>query len=95
MKAILHVCFLGEDAAGKRFRQDYAGKAVDLPFAPSVGMETECPAWEGAKKVTGVTLNVAEDEPYLYITLGFDVPCPEHYKGMIESYEIDGWELKV
>jgi len=94
MKAILHVCFLGEDAAGKRFRQDYAGKAVDLPFAPFVGMEMECRAWKGTREVKSVRLDV--DELCVHIEMGLEKRTTrEDYEGMIESYEIDGWKLKV
>lgn len=92
MEMILHVDFLGENTAGKRFAQGYARKTVDLPFAPFVGMDIECLAWEDAKKVVSVSLNV--DDLCLHIWMGIERPnSPEHYQGVIGSYKDDGWQV--
>ena len=88
IQARLHISIVAESGG-----RGSARKTLDLPCAPSVGMEIEAKVWDGSRKVENVTLNLF-DEPYLFVYMGMDHPGSEaEFESTMERYKDEGWEI--
>ena len=74
-------------------------KVMELPFAPSVGMEVDDPVLdpnERRLKVERVTLSLgySDDPPKLLVSLGtLGLGTPAKVKEYVEMYKAHGWQL--
>jgi hypothetical protein len=91
MKAVMQVA-ITKPQGGIRF----AGKEVDLPFAPYVGMMVWCVAWKDGREVKGVILQFDPDygEPSLIIDLESETAAnAKEQEQLVGQYRGHGWTV--
>jgi hypothetical protein len=94
MKTILNISFILAAHSGASVR-GLARKEFQLPFAPTVGMEINTPAWKEGRQVGAVTLNLDEGDLFIYLDMGEERRDSEEALASIARvYKDHGWDVR-
>lgn len=93
MRTIIQIDLNGPSSSNSYWR-GFLRKIIDLPFAPSIGMEVDDPAWKDSRKVQHVALIIEEREASLFVSLGtLSIESKEDFEKTSEMYKLHGWEV--
>ena len=86
MKTTINVHIVAKGKPGPRVMR----KVVDLPFAPSVGMEVHDDVWHDPRKIIRVVLNISE--MHLSVVLKDEIDGSADIDQHVKMYESHDWK---